>query len=89
MPEEWMDQPYNQATMKEFTAKWWLNVERARLSVELLDGQYRGADGQDMFAEKCYGHMGDRARSKSWLWARSFLQDDEFQAMGWTDPIVS
>ena len=88
-PEEWMDQPYNQATMKEFTAKWWLNVERARQSVELLDGQYRGPDGQDLFAEKCYGHMGDRARSKAWLWARSFLQQDEFQAMGWTDPTVS
>lgn len=85
-PEEWMDQPYNAATMKEFTAKWWLNVRRAEMSVELLDGKYRGADAQREFAEKFYGHLGDRAAGKAWRWAQSFFTPEEFAELDWKEP---
>lgn len=82
-PEEWIKQPYNAGTMKEFTTKWWLCVERARLSVELLEGKHRGKAGLEEFAKQFYGHLGEKAVEKTLAWARGFFSEKELAEQGW------
>lgn len=82
-PEQWIQQPYNAGTMKEFTKKWWLCVDRARLSVELLEGKHRGKSGLEEFAKQFYGHLGDQAVEKTLAWARGFFSEKELAEQGW------
>lgn len=82
-PEEWMQQRYNQATWQQFTDKWWFNCKRARMCIELLQGQYDGADGFKRFAQDYFGHMGNVAESKAREFLRAFFTPEECSEHGW------
>ena len=84
-PEEWIEQSYNAGTMKDFNAKWWLCVERAKLSLELLEGKYHGKEGLEDFAKEFYGNLGEKAVPKTIQWARGFFSETELYEQGWAE----